>query len=118
MEDSELIHLSQVTDESICDAPGRLAQWTSSALSTPDGLKHVLANRVITCFVRLGEKELPVSRRGLATSNNVGVVYVEPADDGGHVVTLTVHQYDPKHNRLLPALSDVAAPARHLTPRC
>lgn len=91
--------------------PGRLAQWTSSALSTPDGLKHVLANRVITSFVRLGEKELRVWRRGLATSNNVGIVDVEPADDGGHIVTLTVHQYDARDDRLIPALSDVAAPA-------
>ena len=43
--------------------PGRFAQWTSSALSTPDGLKHVVANRIITSFVRVGEHELRVWRQ-------------------------------------------------------
>jgi phosphodiesterase/alkaline phosphatase D-like protein len=90
--------------------PGRFAQWTSSALSTPDGLMHVLANRVVTSFVRLGEGELRVWRRGLATSNNVGVVDVVPADGGGHTVRLTVHQYDARRDRLTPALVDVAKP--------
>ena len=90
--------------------PGRFSQWTSSALSTPDGLKHVLANRLVTRFVRLGERELRVWRRGLATSNNVGVVDVEPADGGGHVVRLTVDQYDERDARLTPALTDTAAP--------
>jgi len=85
---------------------GRFAQWTSSALSTPDGLKHVLANRLVTRAVRLGERELRVWRRGLATSNNVGVVDVEPAPDGGHHVTLTIHQYDEKSDRMSLGLSD------------
>jgi alkaline phosphatase D len=86
---------------------GRFSQWTSSALSTPDGLKHVLANRLVTRAVRLGERELRVWRRGLATSNNVGVVQVEPAPDGGHHVTLTIHQYDEKNDRMSLGLSDV-----------
>ncbi|HUG48132.1 MAG TPA: hypothetical protein VMP67_06930 [Candidatus Limnocylindria bacterium] len=89
---------------------GRIAQWTSSALSTPAGLKHVLANRPITSFVRLGERELRVWRRGLATSNNVGLVEVEPAEGGGHTVRLTIHQYDERTGRLTATLSDVVAP--------
>ena len=90
--------------------PGRFAQWTSSALSTPDGLQHVVANRVITRLVRVGERELRVWRRGLATSNNVGVVEVEPADGGGHLVRLGVHEYDAKTDRMKLSLEDVADP--------
>ncbi len=89
---------------------GRLAQWTSSALSTPGGLQHVLANRLVTRLVRLGEKELRVWRRGLATGNNVGVVDVVPRGDAGHDVTFTVFQYDPGHDRLVPALTDRSDP--------
>lgn len=87
---------------------GQFAQWTSSALSTPDGLKHIWANQLVTRFVRAGERELRVWRRGLATSNNVGLVEVAPADDGGHVVTLTIHEYDARTDRLTAALTDVA----------
>ena len=89
---------------------GRFAQWTSSALSTPDGLKHVIANRIITRFVRAGERELRVWRRGLATSNNVGLVDVQPADGGGHVVRLSVYEYDEKTDRVREALTDIATP--------
>ncbi len=89
---------------------GHFRQWTSSALSTPDGLKHVLANRLITRFVRLGEREVRVWRKGLATSNNVGLVDVEPAEDGGHVVTLTVLEYDSSDDSLKAGLTDTARP--------
>ena len=91
---------------------GRFRQWTSSALSTPDGLKHVLANRLITKYVRLGEQELRVWRRGLATSNNVGLVSVEPAVDGGHLVRLDVYEYDAHGDSLAVGLSDVARPSK------
>jgi alkaline phosphatase D len=90
--------------------PGRIVQWTSSALSTPGGLQHVLANRLVTSLVRLGEHELRVWRRGLATANNLGLVRVEPLDGGGHTVTFTVFEYDPKRDRLTEAFTDVAAP--------
>jgi phosphodiesterase/alkaline phosphatase D-like protein len=89
---------------------GHFRQWTSSALSTPDGLKHVLANELITRFVRVGEHEVRVWRRGLATSNNVGVVDVEPVDQGGHNVTLGVYEFDAKKDSLTLALSDTARP--------
>lgn len=89
---------------------GHFRQWTSSALSTPDGLKHVLANRLITKFVRLGEHELRVWRKGLATSNNVGLVEVEPAHDGGHVVSLTVFEYDSQDDSLKVGLTDISSP--------
>jgi alkaline phosphatase D len=90
---------------------GQFHQWTSSALSTPDGIKHVLVNRLLTKFVRLGERELRVWRRGLATSNNVGLVEVDPDSGGGHVVRLTVHQYDEKTDKVTVGLHDVASAA-------
>jgi phosphodiesterase/alkaline phosphatase D-like protein len=89
---------------------GRFAQWTSSALSTPDGLKHVVANQIITKFVRAGERELRVWRKGLATSNNVGLVDVQPAEGGGHVVRLSVYEYDAGRDTVREALTDVSAP--------
>jgi phosphodiesterase/alkaline phosphatase D-like protein len=89
---------------------GHLAQWTSSALSTPGGLQHVLANRLVTSLVRLGEDELRVWRRGLATGNNMGVVDVVPRAAGGHDVTFTVYQYDQRADRLTAALTDHAGP--------
>ena len=89
---------------------GRLAQWTSSALSTPDGLRHVVVNHLITAFVRLGEGELRVRRHGLATSNNVGLVEVEPADGGGHHCRLTIYEYDARSDQLRPGLLAMSSP--------
>ena len=63
-------------------------------------------------IIRVGEREVRVWRRGLATSNNVGLVSVEPDDEGGHVVRLTVHQYDEREDRLHATLTDVAEPGR------
>ena len=91
---------------------GRIAQWTSSALSTPGGLQHVLANRLVTSLVRLGESELRVWRRGLATGNNVGFVEVRPVDGGGHDLLFTVFQHDQRRDRLRAAFSDRSAPGR------
>jgi hypothetical protein len=89
---------------------GRIIQWTSSALTTPGGLQHTLANRFLTWLVRLGEPDVRVWRRGLATGNNVGVVEVRPADGGGHDLTLSVHQYDPDRDRLRAAFEDRSSP--------
>ena len=89
---------------------GRIAQWTSSALSTPTGLQHVLANRVVTKFVRAGERSLRVWPRGLVTHNNVGLVEVEPHPDGGHALTFRVFGYDQKRDRLTEELTDQSSP--------
>lgn len=89
---------------------GRIAQWTSSALSTPGGLQHVLANRLVTSLVRLGEHELRVWRRGLATGNNVGFVEVRPAEGGGHDLVFTVFQHDQRRDGLRAAFSDRSTP--------
>ena len=92
--------------------PGRFAQWTSSALSTPGGIQHALGNRLVASLVRLGEHELRVWHRGLATGNNLGLVEVVPADGGGHDATFTVHQYDQRRDRLRVALTDHARVSR------
>jgi phosphodiesterase/alkaline phosphatase D-like protein len=74
---------------------GRLAQWTSSALTTPSGLSHRAVNRLGTAFVRLGEGDVRVRHRGLALRNNVGIVSVEPADGGGHRLSFELHELAP-----------------------
>jgi alkaline phosphatase D len=102
------VHVGAAFAVSSRNGQGRFRQWTSSALSTPDGLKHILANQLITRFVRVGERELDVRRLGLATSNNVGFVEVTPRDDGGHDVKLTVHEYDARTGKLRVALTDNA----------
>ena len=89
---------------------GRIAQWTSSALSTPTGLQHVLANRLVTRLVRLGEDSLRVWRRGLVTTNNIGLVDVAPDPDGGHRLTFRSLAYDERRDVLREALVDVARP--------
>ena len=89
---------------------GHLMQWTSSALSTPGGLQHVLANRLVTGLVRWGEHDVRVWKRGLATGNNFGLVEVAPAEGGGHDLTFTVYQYDPRRDRIRAAFADRSGP--------
>jgi hypothetical protein len=84
---------------------GRIQQWTSSALSTPVGLEHALANRLVTTFVRLGEPSLHVRRHGLETRNNAGYVEVRPREGGGHEVTFTVLAFDQRRSRLVESIT-------------
>jgi phosphodiesterase/alkaline phosphatase D-like protein len=104
------VHVAAAFSARQREGRGHLRQWTSSALSTPGGLQHVLANKLVTSFVRLGERELRVWRRGLATGNNAGVVDVVPAEGGGHHLTFTVFQYDARRDRLREAFIDRADP--------
>ncbi len=90
---------------------GHLAQWTSSALSTPSDIRHALANRLVTSMIRLGSDGLRVWRRGLVTPNNAGIVRVEPDSEGGHRLTFRILAWDPKRRILEEALSDVSTPA-------
>lgn len=82
----------------------QIEQWTSSALSTPTGWSHRVANALVTGLVRLGESELRVYPRGLVPVNNAALVDVAPRPGGGHDVTLRIHAYDPKKDRLGEAL--------------
>jgi alkaline phosphatase D len=104
------VHVGAAFNVRALRSAGHFSQWTSSALSTPVGPKHAMANRVITTAVRLGERELRVWRRGLATRNNVGLVTVAPADGGGHEVVLEIHELRPEGERLAVALRDAALP--------
>lgn len=89
---------------------GRLLQWTSSALSTPSGIEHSVANRLVTNLVRLGEPSLRVWRHGLVTSNNIGLVEVDPDPDGGHRLTFRVFGWDRRRRALRERLTDHGVP--------
>jgi phosphodiesterase/alkaline phosphatase D-like protein len=89
---------------------GRIAQWTSSALSTPTGFQHVVANRLVTSLVRLGEPSLRVRRVGLVPTNNVGLVEVDPDPNGGHRLTFRVFAWRTRTASLEEALTDRSAP--------
>jgi alkaline phosphatase D len=91
-------------------ARGHISQWTSSALSTPTGIQHVLANRLVTGLVRFGERSVRVWRRGLVPTNNIGLVEVQPNPGGGHDLAFRVFAYDRKHDRLQEALTDRSTP--------
>lgn len=84
---------------------GALVQWTSSALTTPAGLQHRLANRIGTTFVNLGEPTVVSRRDGMNGHNNFGVVKVEPIEGGGHRLTFRLHTYDPRRDRLEQAMT-------------
>jgi hypothetical protein len=89
---------------------GHLAQWTSSALSTPSDIRHAVANRLVTSMIRLGEGGLRVWRRGIVTPNNAGLVDVTPDPDGGHQLTLRLLAWDAKRGRVFEALTDRSDP--------
>jgi alkaline phosphatase D len=67
---------------------GRLLQFTSSALCTPGGAAHALANKVATGLVDWGERHVRARLQALETDNNFGLVTVEPLPAGGHAVGL------------------------------
>jgi PhoD-like phosphatase len=90
---------------------GHLAQWTSSALSTPSDIRHGLANRLVTSMIRLGSDNLRAWRRGLVTPNNAGFVRVDPDPAGGHELTFRIMAWDPKRRVLEEALTDRSVPA-------
>ncbi len=83
---------------------GRIVQWTSSALSTPGGWHHAVANRLVTSLVRVGEPRLRVRRHGLVTGNNAGIVEVRPRSGGGHRLTFRIYAFDARRDVLSEAL--------------
>lgn len=74
---------------------GSLLQWTSSPLSTRASTAELVANRLGTRFVNLGDRRYHSRRLALLPTNNFGVVRVEPMPGGGHRVGLTLHAYKP-----------------------
>jgi hypothetical protein len=89
---------------------GHISQWTSSALSTPTGIDHVMANRIVTGLVRFGERDVRVWRQGLVPTNNIGFVAIEPNPEGGHDLEFRVLAYDRKHDQLREALTVRSTP--------
>jgi PhoD-like phosphatase len=89
------------------NGPGVITQWTSSALSTPSGLEHVIANRVGAKLVNYGETMCRSELIGIEPKNNFGLVEVEPRADGqGHSVKLSIYKFDPKKRKLTPSIAD------------
>jgi alkaline phosphatase D len=89
---------------------GHISQWTSSALSTPTGIDHVIANKIVTGLVRFGERSLRVWGHGLVPTNNIGFVDVEPNPAGGHDLTFRAFAYDRKRDQLREALTIHSVP--------
>jgi phosphodiesterase/alkaline phosphatase D-like protein len=104
------VHVGAAFRVSPRSGTGRIAQWTSSALSTPTGIQHVVANRLATSLVRLGEPTLRVRRVGLVPTNNVGFVEVEPQPGGGHALTFRAFAWDGRRGTLREALTDRSMP--------
>ncbi|MGK2965190.1 MAG: alkaline phosphatase D family protein, partial [Tepidiformaceae bacterium] len=83
------------------DRAGQFAQWTSSALSSPGGVAHTLANRLATRAVNVGDTLHHATRHGVEPRNNFGLVSVQPRESGrGHRLTLSIYGYDSRRNRL------------------
>ncbi len=79
---------------------GEFVQWTSSALSSPGGVMHTLANRVTTRPINFGNRQADARRLGIEPRNNFGIVEVVPRDEGrGHRLSLSIYGYDPKRRR-------------------
>src|SRR5439155_22349346 len=78
--------------------PGRLVQWTSSALTTPLSRFLYVANTAGTALVRLGEWRYRVTREALVARNNFGLIDVTPLPGGGHLVDLRLCVYRPERD--------------------
>ncbi len=80
---------------------GQFAQWTASALSSPGGLAHDLANRFATLPVNFGKSPRRAKRHGIEPRNNVGIVELTPREDApGHSVSLSIYGFDEGKRRL------------------
>lgn len=89
------------------DGTGVITQWTSSALSTPSGLEHTIANRVGAKLVNYGETMCRSDLIGIEPLNNFGLVQVESAGDGaGHKANLTIFKFEARTGTLKPSITD------------
>jgi hypothetical protein len=89
------------------DGPGMITQWTSSAMSTPGGFEHLVANRVGSRFVNMGETMCHSERLGVEPKNNFGLVSVAPNTSGpGMQARLTIYRHDTKTGKLTRSITD------------
>jgi phosphodiesterase/alkaline phosphatase D-like protein len=87
---------------------GRFEQWTASALSSPGGVLHAVANRAATRLVNVGDSLRHAVRQGVEPRNNFGLVELTPRGaTSGHQLALTVFGFDPKKQRLHRSISVV-----------
>lgn len=89
---------------------GVVQQFTSSALSTPQGPLQVVLNSVAVHALDLYEPQLRFRRHFLAFANNFGLVHVDPLAQGGHRVRFTVRAWQPRTQRLATAGRVVSMP--------
>ena len=90
--------------------PGRLWQFTSSALTTPGSRRQQRLNWLATRAPNLFESRFRFARRFLIPANNYGLVRLTALPDGGHRVEFEVRAWDPRTRQLVTAGRVVAAP--------
>jgi hypothetical protein len=79
---------------------GRIEQFTSSALTTPDPLSQRTINRIAVRWPNAFERRFRFRRHLLTFWNNFGLVRATPLPDGGHRVSFTVRAWHPRQRRL------------------
>ncbi len=84
---------------------GVLTQWTSSALSTPGGFDHLVANRVGSRLANWGDGLCRSERIGVEPLNNFGLVNVTPGQ-GQDDVELSIYKFDAQKRELRLSFSD------------
>lgn len=90
---------------------GEVLQWTSSSFTAPAGFSHDLFNTLGTALVNVGENLCRVTREGVETLNNFGIVNVTPLGRGsGHEITFTLYGYNPKRRNLVTRIRSLSRP--------
>jgi phosphodiesterase/alkaline phosphatase D-like protein len=89
---------------------GSIRQLISSAMTTPLSPKQMAFNHVVPLLPNLLEPEYRFKTHFVSTTNNFGIVRVEPHPDGGHQVQFTVRAWQPRTRRLRTAGVLVSAP--------
>jgi alkaline phosphatase D len=91
--------------------PGEILQWTSSSFTAPAGFFHDVFNTLGTALVNVGEQLRRVTREGVETLNNFGLVNVTPLGRGrGHEIAFTLYGYNPKRKTLVTRIRSFSRP--------
>jgi hypothetical protein len=80
-------------------------------MSTPAGFEHVIANRVGSKFVNVGDTLCESERIGIEPTNNFGLVSVRPSTSGeGMEARLTIYKHDEGRGTVSRAFTDRSVP--------
>ena len=90
--------------------PGRLWQFTSSAMTTPGSKRQQRFNWLATRAPNLFEPRFRFARQFLIPANNFGLVRLTALPAGGHRVEFEVRAWDPRTRQLVTAGRVVAEP--------